>query len=848
MLVSELLNPKKNNFDLFRLVAALMVIYGHAWAFVPGAPNTDVVARLLGFEYSGSLAVKFFFLLSGFLVTASLLTKPKVDEFLIKRAARIFPGLIVCLILTVFIVGPLFTQLSIVEYLTHPQSWKYLINNTFLYQIEWTLPGVFSDSKYGVNGSIWTLPLEVICYLFLAAFLGVGIWRFTWLANAVLLTIIFVSFFAPEYFPGYWSNNKESHLLPGCFALGALFATNQQMISINKTGLLSLSILAALLWGTNVKVFVFYLCFFYACLYISALSLVVEKFRIPVDPSYGVYIYGFVVQQVLAHWLPGKGIIFNQVVAAIIALGLGVASWLWVEKPAMRWIRKILADKDMLAATASRIGEQFNGALGFMTGKHLLTIFGMVMLAWFVHFLSLYFIFPGHYSPLAYHHSDFYIATAFANAPGDGLSFANLLNWPRPLCMWFLKFSGYFGLEGSVAWVVAIVFLNTALSALLAKHWLRLQIDSRFLLCFALYCFLLFTQPYFYTFYSQDIGSHLSYLLLISASLIFFMLAERQLTLATVVLFLASVSAFLVKETYFLAFGSIYFCWFVYFLKQSPRKALAPGMAVLAAGVVSALVNFKTNSVFVNLEAEPGSSYQININPLSVLRELARYTYEGIAPALLLAFGLIIFQLHKTYRNLWLTLSAVLCLGFAALAWLPNAVLPNHHYEGYSFNGLYIGFLLLFFVLKMLQDNIRFQPVLLALLALVVLSPLSSIHKFQGARNAWVVTMEQTQKNLMAGLFRATNQLKGVMQPTTVLISGITSPFHPFAFPQSIRAFPYGAKANYIFVVPKDYPNNLGKTLDLVKFIPEADKGEQTYDQEWEFDAQGNLVAIKPKH
>ncbi len=848
MLVSELLNPKKNNFDLFRLVAALMVIYGHAWAFVPGAPNTDVVARLLGFEYSGSLAVKFFFLLSGFLVTASLLTKPKVEEFLIKRAARIFPGLIVCLILTVLVVWPLFTQLSIVEYLSHPQSWKYLINNTFLYQIEWHLPGVFSDSKHGVNGSIWTLPLEVTCYLFLAAFFGVGIWRTQRLANVVLLVIIALSFFVPEYLPGYWSNNKESHLLPGCFALGALFATNQQMISINKTGLLSLTILAALLWGTSVKVFVFYLCFFYACLYIGSLPFVVEKLKIPVDASYGVYIYGFVVQQVLAHWLPGKGIIFNQLVAAIIALVLGVASWLWVEKPAMHWVRKILSDKDQLTSLGAVMTEKTTRIFTRVSGKHLLIIFGLVLLAWAMHFLSLYFIFPGHYSPLAFHHSDFYIPASFAYGPGDGYSFANLLHWPRPLFMWFYKFTGYFGHPGSVAWVVGIVFLNAALSALLAKHWLKLTVDRNFVLCFALYCFLLFTQPYFYTFYSQDIGSQLSYLLLLSGSLVFFLLSERYLVLASVLLFIASACAFLVKETYILAFGFIYFCWFIYYIKQQPLRALAPGVAVFIAGVVSALVNFKTKSVFVNLEAEAGSSYQISIDPFSVLKELARYSSEGITPALILAFALIIFQIHKTYKDKLLTLGAGLCIAFALLAWIPNALLPNHHFEGYSFNGLYIAFLLLFFVLKMVQDNISFKPMLIVLLVLVAFSPLTSIKKYHGTRNTWVLAMEQVQKNMLAGFNQATSQLKDTEQPITVLVTGITSPFHPFGFAPSIRSFPNGGKANYVFVVPKEFPTNVGTKVDLVQFIAEADKDKWAYDQEWQFDEQGKLVAIKTKN
>lgn len=850
MLVSELLNPRKNNFDLFRLIAALLVIYGHASGLVliPNVVPSDFVGYLLRFDYSGSLAVKFFFMLSGLLVTASFISNPNMMEFIVKRAARIFPGLFVCLCISVFIVGPWFTKLSLQEYFTNSQTWSYLINNTLLYELEWRLPGVFDDSKYGLNGSLWTLPLEVVCYLFLAAIYGLGIWRIKWLANIILLGVVVISFFAPQWLTPLFANNQESRLLPGCFALGALFATNQNFIVINRQGALALSLLAALLWSTPLKPLLFYLAFFYCCLFLGSCQIVVEKLKMRVDASYGVYIYGFLVQQCVGHLFPQQGVLFNQVVSGVIAIGLGIASWRWVEQPAMFWVRKMLADKRDQANGQLAMAVQFNHILAFLTAKRFYTLVGLMLVAWFMHFIALYFIFPGHYNPLAYHHSDFYIATSFAYAPEGAFSFSNLLNWPRPFCMWLLKFTGYFGLSGSIAWVVGVVFANAALSALLVKHCLKLNVDRNFILCFALYCWVLFTQPFFYTFYSQDIGSQYSYLLLLCGSIAFIKLEQRQLLLASVLLFVASTCALLVKETYYLAFGLIYLCWFFYYLKQNFLRALAPGLAVFVAGVISALVNFKTKSVFVNLEAEAGSSYQISIQPLSVLKELARYAYEGITPFLIVAFALIIYQLHKSYKNKLLTLAAIVCGGFTVMSWLPNALLPNHHYEGYSFNGFYISGLLLFFVLKMVQDKISFKSVLIILLILVVFSPASSIPKYNSTRNTYVVAMEKIQKNIRAGLTKGTSQLKDAKQPVTVLISGISSPFHPFGFPQSIRAFPYGDRANYIFVVPKDFPNNLGTSMDLVKYIAAVDIEKQVYDQEWQFDDQGNLVAINVKN
>jgi len=845
MLLQQLLTSKKNNLDLFRLIAALLVIYGHAPAFIEGAQSSDFVARLLGFDYSGSLAVKFFFMLSGMLVTLSIMSRSDALQFLLKRAVRIFPGLLVCVLLTALVVGPLFTQLGLLEYFTHSATWNYIFHNATLIQLEWNLPGVFAEAKTSaVNGSLWTLPLEVVCYLFLVVFYTLGVWRNKLFATLFLLGIVFLSFFVPQYLPAHFANNHEATKLAGCFALGALFATHSGLIQINAKNVFALALLTLLLWASPLKILLFYVSFFYACIYLSSTSVVVNKLKLPGDASYGVYIYGFVVQQSLAHLFPQQGVLFNQLVSAIIALGLGFCSWFWVEKPAMELMKHFLISVQPVTLVRS-VGLNLSQKIfGLVRSKGLLTLLLLAGLAWLMHFISLYFIFPGHYSPLAFHHSDFYIPASFAFAQGDGYSFVNLLNWPRPLFMWVYKFTGYFGHPGSVAWVVGAVFLNCALTALLAKRLLKLTIDRNFILFFALYCFLLFTQPFFYTFYSQDIGSQVSYLLLLLGFYSFVLLSERHLYLGAGCVLLFSSCAFLVKETYILAFGFLTFCWFIYYIRTDWQKAFAPGIAIFVAGVVSALINFKTKSVFVNPDAEAGTSYHISFDPLSVLKELARYASEGIAPALVLAFLLIIFQIHKTYKNKQLTILACVCVAFAFLAWLPNALLPNHHYEGYSFNGLYVCFVLLFFVLKMVQDKVNFKPMLIALLVLMVLSPLTSLKRYQGTRNTWVLAMEQVQKNMLAGFDKATAQLIGKPQPINVLVSGITSPFHPFSFPSAIRSFKGGENANYYFIPPKDFASNLGTKVDLVQFITAEDQSSYSFDQEWKFDEQGNLVEI----
>ncbi len=375
------------------------MIYGHAAAVVPHAVNSDFVWNLVRFDYSGSLAVKFFFMLSGLLVTASFLNSPKMNDFIIKRAARIFPGLFACLCVSVFIIGPSFTSLSLGEYFSHGETWRYLVNNTLLYDLVWRLPGVFEDSQHGLNGSLWTLPLEVACYLFLAAIYGLGIWRFRWLSNLILIGVILISFFMPQLLPSLLAGNVEAHMLPGCFALGALFAVNQQMIVIHRQGVIALGLLSALLWTTELKVPPFYLFFFYACLYVGSRKIIVEKLRIPVDPSYGVYIYGFLIQQCLAHLFPEQGLFFNRVGAAFFAIVVGVLSWLYVEKPAMVFVRNRVSNGDLWGSCLSIVKAIPEKLGALFTKKVVVLLIALICIAWVMHFLALYFLFLGHYTP-----------------------------------------------------------------------------------------------------------------------------------------------------------------------------------------------------------------------------------------------------------------------------------------------------------------------------------------------------------------------------------------------------------------------------------------------------------------
>ncbi len=341
MILSQLLQPKNNNLDSFRILAALLVIYGHAPAFLPGQAGSDFVFDWLGFDYSGSLAVKFFFMLSGLLVTHSLLARPQIFSFLLRRAVRIFPGLFVCIFLSVFVLGLIVTSLSAGEYLLHPQTLRYWLHNSSLIGLQWELPGVFTAAKTStVNGSLWTLPLEVMCYVSLVVFYVLILKAHYKIACSILFVLISLIFYGTPLWPGGLIRFTESLLLGGCFCIGSFYAVLQRQLVLGIKGVVLGLVMVFLLWQTPLQQFAFYCVFFYTCLYLSGTTVFTKILKLPGDPSYGIYIYGFVIQQCLVMVYPAQGILFNQIAAAIIAIIVGYFSWYLIEKPAIQMMKK----------------------------------------------------------------------------------------------------------------------------------------------------------------------------------------------------------------------------------------------------------------------------------------------------------------------------------------------------------------------------------------------------------------------------------------------------------------------------------------------------------------------------
>lgn len=335
--IAEAWAGQRNNFNLMRLVAAWLVIYGHAHA-ITGIPGNDGIAWLTQLRSAGAVAVDMFFVVSGFLIAASL-ERNTVRGYLLSRGLRILPALLVCVALTTFVLGPLLSTAA--DYWRQPTTWNYLLVNASLLLSRFQLPGVFETHPLDVvNGSLWTLPNEAKLYLLLL---------FAWLLGLLspkrctpLWALAMLGGYALARH--YWPLPDHIQKYAECtafFITGSLLWVNRERIRLSGWLVLALVAAFAVLRGTDWSHLPYFGLITYGTLWLGL------RLRLPMirhtDLSYGLYLYGWPAQQ-LAWTLPiGKTIAGNIVIATLIALGCAALSWFLVERPALRLKKRFVA-------------------------------------------------------------------------------------------------------------------------------------------------------------------------------------------------------------------------------------------------------------------------------------------------------------------------------------------------------------------------------------------------------------------------------------------------------------------------------------------------------------------------
>ncbi len=332
--LGEYFSRRENNLKLIRLIAALAVIYGHSSAITGHGP-ADIFLQLVGFKFIGGVAVDVFFVLSGFLITASAMSQKGLIYYTASRLLRIYPALIVCVVLSVFVLGPI---LSTSEYWSSDQTWRYLLYNASAYSTEYFLPGVFIDlHDKAVNGSLWSLQIEVRMYILILIFALIGILKNRTIFNLVFFFILIGGFLEKTLWEFLLPVENHRHVAM-MFLIGSFAWINRESIPINSPALLLLLFFAASQFKQPSFVVAYSILLPYSVFYL-AFAPGGTWFNRFGDYSYGIYLYGWISQQLVVMINPGVTNLSNTWISCLVAFSLAFISWHLIEKPALHYRR-----------------------------------------------------------------------------------------------------------------------------------------------------------------------------------------------------------------------------------------------------------------------------------------------------------------------------------------------------------------------------------------------------------------------------------------------------------------------------------------------------------------------------
>jgi len=358
--LSDLISGRANNFDLLRLVAAVAVMFGHSYWIQPVAGRSEPILAFTGMEYSGSLAVYTFFLISGMLVTASYDRQRSPLRFALLRVARVWPALVVCVLATLLVIYPLASQLAWLPASRDAEARFVLANVTLLGGVERVLPGIFAGNAIPevANGSLWTLPVEVKCYLLV---LGLGLLgavrRPALLAVAAAAAALLIIWKAG---PSNGPFLRDMMRMPLGYAsypvlffiLGMALYAGRSFIRIDGRIAVGLGVAYFALRATPAGPLAFYVAFAYSILALGALPLL-TRFAPRHDLSYGIYLWAFPVQQLVAMHYPQLGNLAALLIAIPVTTCIAAGSWFLIERPTLRAMRGRARAKPQQATLAT---------------------------------------------------------------------------------------------------------------------------------------------------------------------------------------------------------------------------------------------------------------------------------------------------------------------------------------------------------------------------------------------------------------------------------------------------------------------------------------------------------------
>jgi peptidoglycan/LPS O-acetylase OafA/YrhL len=279
-----------------------------------------------------------FFALSGFLVAGSLTRVKSLKVFMLHRILRIVPALSCEVFLSALVLGPIVTTATPVRYFSDPAFFSYFFN--IIGKVRYQLPGVFTDNPFPniVNVSLWTVPIEIQCYIGISLLIIFG---FATQKRAILAIFIAAMLIqaAGEAQGALAPDPKDivSHFtLFSSFIAGVTAFLWRDSLKLTYFGVAAAMIVGAVSFYSGAYYFLAPAC----AVYLVICFGMIEFPKIPLlsdgDYSYGIYLYGCPVQQTLMHYFPeNRNWEFNLALAVPITIVIAVLSWNIVEKRAL---------------------------------------------------------------------------------------------------------------------------------------------------------------------------------------------------------------------------------------------------------------------------------------------------------------------------------------------------------------------------------------------------------------------------------------------------------------------------------------------------------------------------------
>jgi peptidoglycan/LPS O-acetylase OafA/YrhL len=305
-------DQRENNFDFIRMMLAVLVIFSHSYPLGTGSEAREPFNLLTrGQATGGHIAVDLFFIISGFLITASFERSRTIGSYLKKRVLRIYPGFIVAMLVCALLVVPL--SGGHLAGNSAAASAEDVAGQTLRLQ-EFHYTNVFATNPgpYVVNGSTWSISYEFWCYIgvillgisralrskrvlwclfLLTIAIAVAFSIYDWKPGGKFLGVIFG-------FPPFWAR-----LLP--MYLAGVVAYRVRSHLTLKPGWIAAA--CVLLAGAAVLPHGWPLLFPLAGSYLVLVLAFHPGLRLHGwnrfgDFSYGTYLYAFPVQQLVMRW------------------------------------------------------------------------------------------------------------------------------------------------------------------------------------------------------------------------------------------------------------------------------------------------------------------------------------------------------------------------------------------------------------------------------------------------------------------------------------------------------------------------------------------------------------------